>query len=99
MKILDVTDNTARLCKELADLLTHSAKQYRPLCGVCHRAPSVQEAQDKLLASREKTVEVCSCKRGRYHIELESSSPTCMRVVHTYQLHAKPAQMEDSYSI
>lgn len=75
---------------------TDQAKAYRALCGVCRHAPPAMEAQEKLLASREKSIEVCACKLGSYIIELDLSIPNCLRLVHTYQLHEKRAANVES---
>lgn len=90
MKTIDVKGNTVPVGEE---------KEYRALCGVCRRAPSALEAQEKLLASREKTITVCACKLGSYIIELDISIPNCLRLVHTYQMHAKQAADADSRGI
>lgn len=74
----------------------NSAKEFRALCGVCRHAPPAQEAQEKLLASQEKSIEVCACKLGSYVIELDRSVPNCLRLVHTYRLHAKRAGDADT---
>lgn len=65
-----------------------TANAYRPLCGACQRALSPMEIQDKLLSSGESSLTVCTCTQGSYIVELDVSTPNCLRLVHTYRLHA-----------
>lgn len=80
VNIFDENGTIGSKCKEQA---------YRPLCGVCQRALSPMEIQEKLLSSGENSLTVCTCTQGSYIVELDLSTPNCLRLVHTYRLHAK----------
>lgn len=89
MKEKDTIDNKAS---------AEQSKEYRALCGVCRHAPPAMEAQEKLLASQERSIEVCACKLGSYVIELDLSVPDCLRLVHTYRLREKRVTNVESRS-